>query len=420
MIALPRLAAPTLDRPFLLAYLGAFTIVIIVFSLVVRYSVLTTLDAQTTSRLVTLARAGTAAIAFTRTGYVLNQGSFGGFSVRERTEGLQWFDPQKRLVASRGLVPLHPIAPILGRRRFSVAAGAIETDTIVLEDGQGVLRGYVRASESDASSRATQRALDLGLFTGSLIALVAAAAGGMLVSSSIVSQTEDHLRHLSEFITDASHELRSPLAALASTASVAEREAPDLPEMTRARLGTITDLTASMRRLVDDLLILARASQSIERELFIVQVRELLENIDRRFRPLAEAKSIDLRIGSPWPLRIYGNPAQVERVIANLVENAIRYTEPRGSVEISCTSDTTYLRIDIKDTGIGIAPEHQRRIFERFWRVDAARSGESGTGLGLAIAQALARRHGGVIAVTSKLRGGSTFALTLPLRPPSL
>jgi OmpR-family two-component system manganese-sensing sensor histidine kinase len=418
--AFRRYAALALDRPILLAYLGAFTVVIVVFSLVVRFSVLTTLDVQTTSRLVTLARAGTAAIAFTRTGYVLNEGSFGGFSVREHSEGLQWFDTRKRLVASRGLVPMHPIAPALGRRSFPITGGAIETDTIVLEDGEGTLRGYVRASESDASWRDTQRALDLGLFVGSLIALVAAAAGGALLSRSFVSQTEDHLRHLSEFITDASHELRSPLAALASTASVAVREAPDLPEPTRARLATMNDLTASMRRLVDDLLILARARQSIERELFIVNVRELFENIDQRFRPLAEAKSIDLRIGSSWSERIYGNPAQVERVVANLVENAIRYTEPNGTVEISCSSDASQLRINVRDTGIGIAPEHQRRIFERFWRVDAARSSDGGTGLGLAIAQALARRHGGAIAVTSRLRAGSTFALTLPLRPPFL
>jgi len=420
MIALRRLAAPALSRPFLLAYLGAFTIVIIAFSLVVRYSVLTTLDAQTTSRLVTLARAGTAAIAFTPTGYVLNQDSFGGFSVREHTEGLQWFDPHKHIVASRGLVPLHPIAPVLGRRRFPVASGAIETDTIVLEDDHGALRGYVRASESDASSRDTQRALDVGLFAGCLIALVAAAMGGTLLSRSLVSQAEDHLRHLSQFITDASHELRSPLAALASTVSVAEREAPDLPEQTRTRLATMIELTASMRRLVDDLLILARAPQSIERELFIVNVHELLESIDARFRPLAEAKAIDLRIGPSPSERIYGSPTQVERVIANLVENAIRYTEPHGAVEITCTSDASLVRINVKDTGIGIAPEHQQRIFERFWRVDAARGGDGGTGLGLAIAQALARRHGGTIAVTSRPQRGSTFALTLPLRPPSL
>lgn len=114
---------------------------------------------------------------------------------------------------------------------------------------------------------------------------------------------------------------------------------------------------------------------------------------------------------------IYGNPEQVERLIANLVENAICYTNESGTVEVEATSYASGVQVEVRDTGIGIAPDHVPYIFDRFWRADPVRGPYGSNGLGLSIALALARRHGGDLSVKTSLGAGSTFTLTLPRRP---
>jgi signal transduction histidine kinase len=185
-------------------------------------------------------------------------------------------------------------------------------------------------------------------------------------------------------------------------------------------LQTIHALSAEMRVLVDDLLILARATQSLEREMFVIDVAELLEHVRARFTPAARERGVALRIAPCDPLRLYGNPEQIERIVANLVDNAIKYTAPGGSVAVACSVDDARVRVAVRDSGVGIAVDHRERIFDRFWRGDSLRNAAGGTGLGLAIARALARRHGGDIAVTSEPGRGSEFTVTLPRRPPAL
>jgi signal transduction histidine kinase len=114
---------------------------------------------------------------------------------------------------------------------------------------------------------------------------------------------------------------------------------------------------------------------------------------------------------------IYGNPEQVERLIANLVENAICYTNESGTVEVEATSYASGVQVEVRDTGIGIAPDHVPYIFDRFWRADPVRGPYGSNRLGLSIALALARRHGGDLSVKTSLGAGSTFTLTLPRRP---
>ncbi len=116
--------------------------------------------------------------------------------------------------------------------------------------------------------------------------------------------------------------------------------------------------------------------------------------------------------------RVYGNPTEIERVIGNLLDNAIRYTHEGGRVALESVAERGGIALRVRDTGIGIKPEDAERIFERFWREDRVRGRESGTGLGLAIARALARRHGGDVTVRSAPGKGSEFTLWLPLRPP--
>lgn len=407
-----------LERRLLLSYLAAFAVVIVLFALAVRVSFRSLLEQQITARLQTLARAGTAAVDFTARGYIVDAHTLGGFKVDPTTEGLQWFDADKRLRVSQGHVPQRFVPPVVGRGEFRTDSTLLRTYTVALADPQGRVRGYVRAGETIDEVQQDIRNLDLGLAVGALLAIVAATLGGAVLASAAVKQREEAYERLRQFTADASHELRTPLAALATTADVALREEADLPEATYRRLTAIASLAGQMRRLVDDLLILARAGRSLERELYVVPLDAMLQRISAHHAPLAAEKSLELRVGACGATEIFGNPDQLERIVANLVENAIRYTKPGGKVDVSCSTDHGNVRIAVRDTGIGIPGEYQERIFDRFWRANYARADE-GAGLGLAIARALARRHGGEIVVSSEPQRGSTFTLVLPRRPPA-
>ncbi len=384
---------------------------IVVFALAVRFSFVAILDAESATRLNTLARAGTAAVQFAGDGYVVTEGSFGGFSLHPESEGLEWFTRDGRLRAHRGQGLEPPRPPREGAERFDNPAGILATYTVRLTDARGRERGFVRAIEVYNPSSDPVRALDRGLVSGALLALLAGAAGGTLLARSSVRRLEESYDRLREFTADASHELRGPLAALAGTASVALREAPDLPPATRSRIEDITALAQQMRRLIDDLLILARAEQSMERELFVVSVATVVANVISRY-PRVTAEG-------PSEVEVYGNTDQIERIVANLVENAVRHTPADGRTCVVWSADQHRMHLRVRDTGTGIAPDHLERIFDRFWRADNARRADGGSGLGLAIARALARRHGGDVTVTSELGRGSTFVLSIPLRPPS-
>jgi signal transduction histidine kinase len=418
-----RAAVPRpLERRLLLAYLGAFAFVIVLFALALRLVFVTILETQTTARLYTLARAGTAAMTFTPHGFVVDAASLGGFSVVPRVEGLQWYDAQGKLTATRGLVPADPLRLREGRAVSRVQGGTIDTYTVPLVipgAPPNDIRGWVRASESDDALTGAIGALDIGIVAGAVLAILVGAYGGSRFARIAVERDEASLSRLREFTADAAHELRAPVSALAGTAAVALREETGLPPRTKRRLQTILQISDEMRRLVDDLLILARATQSLEREIFVIDVAETLQRVAGRFTGIARDHGIGLSIAPCERLRLYGNPDQIERILANLVDNAIKYTKPGGSVAVACSADEARVRIIVRDTGIGISAEHRERVFDRFWRAATARS-DGGTGLGLAIARALARRHGGDIAVDSEIDRGSAFTLTLPRRPPAL
>jgi len=144
----------------------------------------------------------------------------------------------------------------------------------------------------------------------------------------------------------------------------------------------------------------------------------IAEVIDRT-RTTASAKKIDIVYTGPKGAMVYGSDSQVATAVTNLVENAIAYSGADTKVSLTLRQNDDWVEIDVADQGIGIAPHDVDRIFERFYRADQARSRSTGgTGLGLAIVKHIATNHGGRVAVTSTVGGGSTFTLRLPARTP--
>jgi signal transduction histidine kinase len=142
----------------------------------------------------------------------------------------------------------------------------------------------------------------------------------------------------------------------------------------------------------------------------------MLPRLVEHYRPHFQRARIALDVLVEEPALVYGNPDQVERVVANLIDNALRYTPAGGRVRVECQRLGAEMRVAVRDSGIGIAPENLERIFERFWRGDPLCSPQ-GSGLGLAIARALARRHSGDVTVSSSPGEGSTFVATFAISP---
>jgi heavy metal sensor kinase len=219
-----------------------------------------------------------------------------------------------------------------------------------------------------------------------------------------------------QFTADASHELRSPLTVLKGEISVAlsrDRSAGDY----RESLAGLNDTVDEMSVLVDDLLALSRASNG-SLKLEALDARALSAQVCERLEVIAQDKRITLSPPNAGePVMVRADKMKLQRVINNLVDNALRYTPAGGAVRVDVACDGTQATIVVQDTGIGIAAEHQAMIFERFYRTDESRARDSGgSGLGLPIAQAIIQAHGGEMTVQSTPGMGSTFRVMLPLR----
>ncbi len=219
-----------------------------------------------------------------------------------------------------------------------------------------------------------------------------------------------------DFVANVSHEFRTPLAsikAMAETIALRGRKNPDtMEEFAQKIMAEVDRLTV----LSEDLLDLARIEagrRPVRMEQF--SVRDLVERVLCDCGSRSEVKAIDLATDVPEALQAHADRDAVYQILVNLVDNAIRYTRPGGRVEVSAVGDKDSVAMKVSDTGIGIPAEELPRIFERFYRVDKARSRESGgTGLGLSIVKHLVDAHSGRIDVQSTPGEGTTFTVTLP------
>ncbi len=219
-----------------------------------------------------------------------------------------------------------------------------------------------------------------------------------------------------DFVANVSHEMRTPLASIKGYSETLLDGAMDDRNTLRDFLKIIDRHATRMSRLIDDLLILSRLeSQQVPVNPCPMDLKGLVLSTTASFERQAADKGIRLSASLPEGLPpVLGDRDRLEQVMVNLLDNAIKYTPSGGSVEVAACESDGMVQVDVKDTGIGIPPEDIPRIFERFYRVDKARSRElGGTGLGLAIVKHIIQGHDGRVWVESEPGRGSTFSFTL-------
>ncbi len=221
-----------------------------------------------------------------------------------------------------------------------------------------------------------------------------------------------------DFVANVSHELKTPVGAMALLAE-AVLDAADDPQEVRRFCTKILNEAARLGALVTELIALSRL-QGAERlpELATVEVDEVVREALDRCRLVAESADIRITVDPPSGLLLDGDATLLVTALSNLVDNAVSYSPPGSPVSVSRRLADGFVEIAVTDRGLGIAPEHQERVFERFFRIDQARSrATGGTGLGLAIVKHVAANHGGDVQLWSRPGIGSTFTLRVPAHP---
>jgi heavy metal sensor kinase len=231
----------------------------------------------------------------------------------------------------------------------------------------------------------------------------------------MITRLDDAFRRQRQFTADSSHELRTPLTAIKGQVEIALSR-PREPAAYREVLQAVNEEVDRLIRLVGSLLTLARAdSGQIPIASEAVELPELVRAAAEQVQATAEKRDVHLAVVPGASLTLQGDEDLLLQLLLNLLDNAIKYTPPGGRVTAGWSTNDTQVELRVHDTGVGIAPEHLPHIFDRFYRVDKARSrAEGGAGLGLSICRWIAEAHGGSISVESAPGQGSTFTVRLP------
>ncbi|MBW0092784.1 sensor histidine kinase [Pseudonocardia sp. KRD-188] len=336
--------------------------------------------------------------------------------------------------------PGPPMADLLQRVFRSSDTGlAVLTRAgdVVLHNDRAVELGLVRSGLPDARAwAACQRAqssgqpgtVDLsplghrGRQPAAVVADVRPLGDGYTVAEA--ADTSDAVRLEAtrrDFVANVSHELKTPVGAVGLLAE-AVLDAADDPVEVRRFSAKILSEANRLGALVTELIALSRLTGA-ERlpELCVVDVDEVVREAMARSRISAERARIDITVDRPTGLEVDGDRTLLVTALSNLVENAIAYSPAEASVSVSRRRVGDWVEVSVTDRGIGIAPEHQKRVFERFFRVDPARSrATGGTGLGLAIVKHVLANHGGEVRLWSSPGTGSTFTMRLPVHTDEL
>lgn len=379
-----------------------------------------------------------------------------GFDFQITRAGGERFFQNERMIDKS--LPLPPVVPDEHSPLFQTVAGhtgRARTVSVAVQGPDGRL--LVQVARSLASfDQESQALLFTFLVTGPLMLLVAVAGGSFLARRALapvenmtrtadeisadrlskrlqidnpndelgrlgstlnrmIERLEQSFLDMQRFTADAAHELRTPLAIIRNEAEVALRAPRSSEEYCRA-LENLLEETVRLSTLADQLLFLCRQDAGLHQmNCQRVAVDTVIKEVVGNMQLVAEAKAVVLSFAgdAPTPCWISADAGQVRRVLYNVLDNAIKYTEPGGKVTVALHAENQgNVLVSIQDTGIGIPAEHLARIFDRFYRVDSARTGDNGAGLGLALCQSIMKSLGGTIHISSEVGHGTQATLT--------
>jgi two-component system sensor histidine kinase SenX3 len=301
----------------------------------------------------------------------------------------------------------------------AVAMGIVHGTSVVIPE----LAQLVRAARRTSTPQVADLSLDNGSFPRRRLAVGARAHPlddgdvALVVDDLTESRRVESVRR--DFVANVGHEIKTPVGALTLLAEAA-LDARDDPEAVQHFLGRMQREAQRLSRLVQELLDLSRLQGGeAPPEPTDVAVDDVVDEAVDRARNVADAKRISIVRGGDVGLVVAGNEAQLVTALSNLLDNAVAYSAEGTQIAVTVHLRGDSVEISVKDQGIGIAEMDQERIFERFYRVDPARSrATGGTGLGLAIVKHIVSNHGGQITVWSRQGAGSTFTMRLPAGPP--
>lgn len=343
-------------------------------------------------------------------------------------QSLEWFDQDSNLLGRKGVIELNT-APEVGLQIIQQPeTGEIfRTHTLSVfirnsgQAGPPSLVGFIRATQSSEEIKAAEEELSGILIVGGMFTLILTGLGGFWLTQKAIEPIEASFLQLKQFTADASHELRSPLTAIKASVDIMRNHPERVHPKDAKKIEAMAGATLQMNQTLEDLLFLARADADPtvkvkDRKLTPLDLKQLLQNCFVLLEPLANEKKIVFQSKFRDEIKILGDTAQLSRLFSNLMENALQYTPNEGRVSLDLYKQSRFAVISVRDTGIGLSPEEVSKVFDRFWRANKARSRrQGGTGLGLAISQAIAKRHGGRIIVTSELNIGSCFLVKIPI-----
>ncbi len=273
--------------------------------------------------------------------------------------------------------------------------------------------GYLELGRSIEPQLKTLRRLLIILFGGGVVGLALAAAGGYWLAGRALKPIRATMESQRAFVADASHELRTPLSLIRANAEMMQRH----PEATDpASVEDIIKETDRLAYLVSQLLTLARSDAAdAPLEKTPIDVNHLASDITRQMKLLADEKQISVNLHADGAATVQGDEQRLGELLLILLDNSIKYTDAGGAVDVSVARSNGRVQIAVSDNGVGIPQESLPHVFDRFYRVDKARSREiGGSGLGLAIARWIAEKHDGRIAIDSEPGKGTKVTVDLP------
>jgi heavy metal sensor kinase len=233
--------------------------------------------------------------------------------------------------------------------------------------------------------------------------------------NAMINRLKDAFQRINQFSIDVSHELKTPLTILKGETEVTLRKERTNTEYKKLLESNLEEIDR-MSRIIDDLLLLSKAdSKDMKLNVENISLRDLLADVCMNMKIVAVNKGIDLTVNELADVRFIGDELKLRRMLLNIIENGIKYTQEGGIVAVSSIANNGYAYITVKDNGVGISKDDVKYIFDRFYRADRSRKRESGSGLGLSISKWIAEAHKGTIEVESQPSVGSQFSIKLPL-----